>query len=165
MLEKVSQNIKGLSSIFATLIILAVVTTLFIPVFIWASGLTAQTKDSWQLSGVAATERIVIEEANLQVATQSATVYVRNIGESAVTINNVLISRSNAEMHVYQDPQISTVNPATGNPLTSIIKGNLLEIRIPNLPSSDGFTIVGNTTYTIQVYTTRGVGDTYQTIA
>ncbi len=55
-------NEKALSPIFATLIILAVVTVLFIPVFIWATGMTNANQDSWQQSATAATERIVIEE-------------------------------------------------------------------------------------------------------
>ncbi len=150
---------RALSPIFATLIILAIVTVLFIPVFIWATGISSQTQDSWQLSGQIATERIVIEEVNLRGQTpQNCTIYVRNIGETAVTINDAIIE-SDGSVHAYQGTQISTFEPGTNVPLTSIIKGDLIEIRIPNLGS---LTVVNGKTYMIKVFTTRGVSDAYQ---
>ena len=186
-------NKKALSPIFATLIILAVVTVLFIPVFIWATSMTSQTQDSWQQSGVTATERIVIEEVSLVgnptlPAKQSCTIYVRNIGETSVTINNVLISKNgaNSQIQAYQklpvptDPpqppptptptpipqQMSTVIPNTNTILTSIVKGDLIEIKIPNVSCmSPTFTLENGATYTIKVFTTRGVSDTYQSVA
>ena len=89
-------NNQALSPIFATLIILAVVTVLFIPVFSWVAGISSSTNDSWQLSGVTATERIVIEELSLKGGETACTIYVRNIGQTAVTIDNVFISLSEA---------------------------------------------------------------------
>ena len=183
MFKNLIRNKRALSPIFATLIILAVVTVLFIPVFIWATGLSSQTQEGWQSSGITATERIVIEEVNLagDQPTQNCTIYVRNIGETAVTINNVLISQDNTNIHAFQKlpilypiplppppvpSQLSTVNPITGSSITSIVKGDLIEIRIPNLASvNQTYTINNGVTYTIQVFTTRGVSDTYQTVA
>lgn len=186
MLQRLNRNCRGLSPIFATLIILGVVTVLFIPVFIWASGITASTQDSWQQSGVAATERIVIEQVSVARSSspQSCTIYVRNIGETVVTINDVLISSADgSNTHTYEKkaslyptptptppatptPQIKTVYPqATASPLNSVIKGGLIAIVIPNLACVDpNFRITSGTTYTIQVFTTRGVGDTYITV-
>ena len=129
-------NNKGLSPIFATLIVLAVVTTLFVPVFIWASTFTAQSRDSTQFSSVQATERIVIEEVSLVSgqSPQTCTIYVRNIGETSVKINDVLISTTNSQNpQVYQGSQIATVKPGTTSPLTYISKGQLIQINIPNV--------------------------------
>ena len=102
LLKKLRLNRWALSPIFATLIILAVVTVLFVPVFIWASGMTSQTEDSWTLSGQAATERIVIEEVSLKADQTACTVYVRNIGKTPITINNVLISVSDNNFRDYE---------------------------------------------------------------
>ncbi len=177
-------NKKALSPIFATLIILAVVTVLFIPVFIWATGMTSSNQESWQQSGITATERIVVEEASFNAtdptvltppppypSLQNCTVYLRNIGETAVTINNVIITSPNGAAHpfVKTSPtpyQLTTWAPGTNNPLTSIVKGDLIEIRIPRLNCTDNnFRIVSGNTYTIKVFTTRGVSDSFQIVA
>jgi flagellin-like protein len=156
-------NNKALSPIFATLIILAVVTVLFIPVFIWAAGTTSQTQESWQTSGVIATERIVVEEVDLNIVDSDCTVYVRNIGKTAVTINNVLIIDPDGTVFSYErnNGELSTVDPSSGNGLNSIVQGELIEIDIPNL----GFALLQSNAYTLKVFTTRGVGDTYQAVA
>ncbi len=170
-------NKKALSPIFATLIILAVVTVLFIPVFIWATGMTSSTQDSWLQSGITATERIVVEEASFSSSdqpppappgtnAQSGTIYVRDIGETVITINDVIISAPNSAVHVYQKTGLITINPITGLAMTTVTKGNLIQINIPRFDAGNaGFRIVNGTTYTIKVYTTRGVFDTYQVVA
>lgn len=161
--KRFKTSMKGLSPIFATLIILAVVTVLFIPVFIWAAGTTSQTQESWQTSGVIATERIVVEEVDINSADSDCTVYVRNIGKTAVTINNVLITDPDGRVFTYErvKGQLSTVDPSSGNGLDSIVQGELIEIDIPNL----GFVIEESNTYALKVFTTRGVGDSYQAVA
>jgi flagellin-like protein len=185
--KKLFYNNKALSPIFATLIILAVVTVLFIPVFIWVSGMSSQTQDSWQASGTAASERIVIEEVSLTSAPNpgSCIVYVRNIGETAVTINDVMISLANGtKTHTYQKlpsqyptptptppatpiPQLSTVNASNpSTTLVSIVKGDLIQLNIPNVACMDQtFSITAGAAYNVQVFTTRGVGDSYQVVA
>ena len=152
------KNTKAISPIFATLIILAVVTVLFIPVFIWATGTTSETEDSWGLSGLIATERIVIEEVSLKAGTQNCKIYVRNIGKTTVSIENLFISLSNGTgtLHVYSK---------SGTPITitpdpeSVIQGELITIDF-----NSGFTPTSNETYTVKVFTSRGVGDTYQVV-
>ena len=176
-LRLVFRSRKALSPIFATLIILAIVTALFVPVFIWATGIGSQTQDSWRLSGLIATERIVIEEVSLVggQTPQTCTIYVRTIGETAVTISDAIISLSDSNVHTYQKQpavnsppslpyeQLSTHDPTTGQNLQSITKGNLIEIRILNVACVDsGFTLTNHATYTIKVFTTRGVSDSTQ---
>ena len=145
---------KALSPIFATLIILAIVTVLFIPVFIWSTGLTEETRSFWEVSGLIATERIVIEEVNLAGGVPNCTIYIRNIGKSAITVDNIFISSLDGSLHVYEKPSFST-DP------DSVIQGDLMTATIPNL----GFNPVVNQTYTVKAFTTRGVGDTYQIVA
>jgi flagellin-like protein len=144
---------RALSPIFATLIILAVITILFIPIFIWATGTTSQTQESWGLSGLTATERIVIEEVSLKP--NDAKIYVRNIGKTTVSINDVLIQLSDGTgtVHVYQKSEL-TIDA------DSVTQGNLITITIPNL----GWTPINSQAYIVEVFTTRGVGDIYQVV-
>jgi len=151
-------NTKAISPIFATLVILAVVTVLFIPVFMWATGTTSETEGSWQLSGLIVTERIVIEEVSLKAGDPGCKIYVRNIGKTAVSIDHVIISLSKGTgtLHVYSK---------SGTPITftpdpeSVIQGDLVTIDFNSdlVPTS-------NETYTVKVITSRGVGDTYQVV-
>jgi len=151
---KISGDRRAISPIFASLIILAVVTVLFVPVFIWSTGLTAETKSFWEIVGLAATERIVIEEVNLRGNVDSCTIYVRNIGKTAIIMDEVFISSPDGSLHIYEEPQFST-------DFDSVVQGDLMTVDIPDL----GFTPAGNSTYTVKVFTTRGVGDTYQVVA
>jgi flagellin-like protein len=153
-LEIAFRSRKALSPIFATLIILAVVTVLFIPVFIWATGITSQNQESWQQAGATATERIVIEEVNLRKGVATCTIYVRNIGTTVVRISNVLIYQADGTgiIHTYQGTAL------TSTP-TSVVQGNLITLTISSL----GFSVV-STTYNIKVATTRGVSDQYQVV-
>jgi flagellin-like protein len=152
------RSTKAISPIFATLIILAVVTVLFIPVFIWATGTSSETEESWQLSGIIATERIVIEEVNLKANINNCTIYVRNIGKTTVSVNNVLISLSNdtSSLHVYT----KTAPPTLTTFPNSVIQGDLITVTISDLT----FNPSSNQTYTVQVFTHRGVGDAYQVV-
>jgi flagellin-like protein len=154
-----NKNNKAISPIFATLIILAVVTVLFIPVFIWATGTTSETQDSWTLSGTIATERIVLEEVNLKTGSTSCTIYVRNIGKTTVSIDNIFISLSDGSgaLHVYS--QSGGYPSFTSSPI-SVIQGDLITVTISNL----GFSPASNETYTVKAFTIRGVGDTYQVV-
>ena len=153
------KNSSAVSPIFATLIILAIVTVLFIPIFIWATSTTSETQDSWQLSGLIATERIKIEEVSLKFGMDSCTIYVRNIGKTTVTIDNVFISLSDgSELHVYSESGTPTTFDAT--PL-SVTQGDLITIYLDSLGD---FSVVSDETYTVKVFTSRGVGDTYQVV-
>lgn len=162
-LNSITLSKKALSPIFATLIILSVVTILFIPVFIWATGTTSQTQESWETSGLVATERIVVEEVDMEVVPQNCTVYVRNIGTTAVTINNVLIIESYGEVFTYEKikGELETVDPSSKNIKDSIIQGELIEIDIYNLR---GLTLSSNKVYTVKVFTVRGIGDTCKVV-
>ncbi len=151
---KVSDDRRAISPIFASLIILAIVTVLFVPIFIWSTGLTAETKSFWEISALAATERIVIEEVNLRGNVENCTIYVRNIGKTAIIMDEVFISSPDGSLYIYEEPEFST-------DFDSVVQGDLMTVDIPVLD----FTPIGNETYTVKAYTTRGAGDTYQVVA
>ena len=151
-------NKKALSPIFATLIILAVVTVLFIPVFIWVTGMTSQTEDSWTQSALTTTERIVIEEVNLKDGITSCTIYVRNIGKTAVSVDNVLIylSDGTGNMHVYSKSALAF----TTSPSNPVSQGELITVTLPNL----SFAPSANQVYTVKAITTLGKSDESQVV-
>ena len=156
-------NKEALSPIFATLIILAVVTVLFIPVFIWATGTTSQTQESWQTSGLIATERIVIEEVSIKAGISTSSIYVRNIGKTVVTINNALIIAPDGRVYTYEKTGgLSTADPVSGSAKESILQGELIEIDIVDFGD---LALIQDQSYTVKVFTTRGVGDAYQVVA
>ena len=150
-------NKKAISPLFASLIILGVVTVLFVPVFIWSTGMTAETRSFWEMLGIETTERIVIEEVNLRGGQPSCTIYIRNIGETATKIDDVFISSPDGQLYIYEKGDFNS-NP------NSVVKGDLLTITIPNL-AVEGFTPISETIYNIKAFTERGVGDNYQVIA
>ena len=152
------KNTKAISPIFATLIILAIVTVLFIPVFIWFTGTTSETEDSWELSGLIATERIVIEEVSLKADIESCKIYVRNIGKTTASIDNVFISLSDGT-DLYAYSKSGTPTTFTTSP-DSVIQGDLITIEFNSL----GFFPEANKAYLVKVFTARGVGDTYQVV-
>ena len=163
MIKKLRLNSKALSPIFATLVVLSIVTVLFIPVFAWAGGMVNSTRESWELSAAIATERIVIEQVNLAGATspQTCKIYVRNIGENPTSISIVIISLENTVMKTYSPNEFSMLNPTTGSPTNSVTKGNLVQIQISNL----NFALTNGKTYTIKVATPKGVSDNCLTVA
>jgi flagellin-like protein len=151
---------KAISPIFATLIILAVVTVLFIPVFIWATGTSSETEDFWESTGLVTTERIVVEEVSLKSGQTDCTVYVRNIGKTAVTITDVLIvAPGNTYIYEQSKGEFLSQDPVTDSPLNSITQGELIEIQIADLK---GLNVGYETVYTVKVFTDHGVGGEYE---
>lgn len=150
---------KGLSPIFAALVMLGIVTVLFIPIFLWSTGITSGTRSFWERSGLIATERIVVEEVNLKGGSSDCTIYVRNIGKTDVSVSDVFITDefTNAE-HKYGTFQFTTRDPVSNNHVGSIFQGDLMKVYVGNL----GFTATKGRTYIVKVFTERGVGDIYQ---
>jgi flagellin-like protein len=151
---KIFGDRRALSPIFASLIILAIVTVLFIPVFIWSTGVTVETQSFWDLSGLIATESIVIEEVWLRAGEQSCSIYVRNIGKTAIIVDDIFISSDDGSHYTYEKPADFSTD------FNSVVQGDLMTITIPDL----GFTPL-NVTYTVNVFTKRGVGNAYQILA
>jgi hypothetical protein len=150
-------NNKAISPLFASLLILGVITVLFVPVFIWSTGMTAETRSFWEILGLETTERIIIEEVNLRGGQSNCTIYIRNIGETATIIDNVYISSPDGQLYIYKKGDFNS-DP------NSVIKGDLLTITIPNL-AVQGFTPISESIYNIKAFTERGVGDNYQIVA
>ncbi len=150
---------RGLSPIFAALVMLGIVTVLFIPIFVWSSGLTSGTRSFWERSGLIATERIVVEEVNLKGGSSDCTIYVRNIGKTSIVVSDVLVlDEYSGASFQFGTSQFAIRDPVTNGPVSSVVQGELLKVYIGNL----GFTATNGRTYVVKVFTERGVGDIYQ---
>ncbi|MGB9622929.1 MAG: hypothetical protein ACPL07_03690 [Candidatus Bathyarchaeia archaeon] len=156
MILKPTSSLRALSPIFASLLILAIITTLFIPVFLWATGVTSGTSDFWNRQASIETERIVIEVVNLKGGKSSCTIYVRNIGKTVVSIQSVYIIEPNGNVHTYlKSDGDFTLSPEY------VSQGDLITINVDLRPWAP----TSGQTYTVKVFTFNSVGDQYQMVA
>lgn len=150
---------RALSPIFGTLSLLAIVMILFVPIFAWSTNMTNQVENDLEVNGVVATESIVIEEVSLNCDQSYCTIYVRNIGSTTVSIDNVLIETDNC-ITTYQKSlgEIELRNPETGLLQDTAASGQLLSIRINDLK---GLSLVRDNLYIVKVFTTNGIGEDF----
>ena len=158
-LIRIIHDRRALSPIFAALLMVGIVTALFIPVFLWSTGLTAGIRSFWEETGTSVTERIEIEEVNLRQGSTNCTVYVRNIGKTLARVTEVVIKGDDGQSLVFEKSQFATTDPVTKTGKDSIAQGDLLKVYIPSLAP---LTLQKDVSYIIKVVTSRGVGDTYQ---
>ena len=157
---------KALSPIFASLMLLGIVTALFIPIFLWSTGVTSQTKNFWDTTSSTATERIVIEIMNLESDRSSCELYVRNIGKTAITVENIFIVLADGTTRIFNNKDTVNFKTYIYDAASSqfilqnnayVVQGDVLKVVltiIPVLPQSS--------VYTVKAYTPNGVGDIYQ---
>ena len=157
--EDLRNNKRALSPIFGTLSLLVIVMVLFIPIFAWSTDMTVQVENDLKVDGVVATESIVVEEVSLNYAQSYCIIYVRNIGSTTVTIDNVLIETDNS-ITTYQKSlgELELRNPETGALTDSALSGELLSIRIDDLK---GLSLVRDHLYVVKVFTENGVGEDF----
>lgn len=153
---KMALSRRALSPIFASLLILAIVTTLFIPVFLWTTGVNSGTSDFWNRQASIETERIVIEVVNLKGGKSSCTIYVRNIGKTVVSIQSVHIIEPNGNVRTYLKSDGDFILSPEYVPQGDLITVNV-DLR-PWAPAS-------GQTYLVKVFTFNSVGDQYQIVA
>ncbi|MGQ9679978.1 MAG: hypothetical protein ACUVV4_04345 [Candidatus Bathyarchaeia archaeon] len=159
-------NRRAFSSIFASLILLSIVSALFIPIFLWSTGLVSESKNFWDSTSSTATERIVIEMVNLRSDRARCEIYVRNIGKTAVTVENIFIISSDGSTRIFNNRDSVNFKTYIYDKTSAqfllrndahVVQGDLLKVVLninPALPSSS--------VYTFKAYTPNGVGDVYQ---
>jgi len=159
MHKRIFSNKRAISPIFATLSLLVIVVVLFVPIFNWSTNMTVQVEDELEATGVASTECIVIEEVSLNLDQSYCVIYVRNIGSTTASINNVLIEKGNT-IKTYQNGigEFAITNPETGGARDCAVKGELLSIRINDLK---GLSLVRDQLYVIKVFTGNGIGEEF----
>jgi len=92
---------KGISTIIANLLMVAIVLTLATSLFIWASssfGIYQGSAGLWFSSrSEAMRERFVVEEAWFTDAGAKINIYVRNVGDIDITIADIYVNRTRVE--------------------------------------------------------------------
>jgi flagellin-like protein len=87
-LKKLMKNCKGISPIFATLILIAIAVIAGVVVYMFTSGTLATMTNG----GTAAQEKVTVQAASIVKATGgTTTVYVQQTGGPAATVNSLLI--------------------------------------------------------------------------
>jgi flagellin-like protein len=140
VLEKMKsfrRNLKAISPIFATLILIAIAVIAGVVVYMFTSG-TLATMTS---GGTAAQEKVSVQGVQVSSTGTSISVYAENTGTGTVTVNGLIIKDSNG----------NTVQSATiASPGTVALPGGILETvtgTITALPTG---------TYTVTLTTTKG---------
>ena len=131
------------------LILVIIIIAVILSVFIWADGTSDENEDSWEASGLLATERVIIEEVNIESG-GNCTIHVRNIGKTNVTINNILFTLPNGNNEIRNSGDF-TPTPQYAS------QGELITIKDIPITYSTGI-------YTIMVTTLRGVLDIFQVV-
>jgi hypothetical protein len=164
-----SLNKRGLSPIFATLILATIILVFGSVAYYYSSNLTSSATDSFtnsmSTSAQSISERIGFENVLYDSSSGKLTVYVINCGSASnVQINSIFIYDNNHNIvgQPFSGSQISSFQPIDrGTPTPTPITGNRL-----NVGQEGYFTITSNSLssgsiYTIQLITNNGSNFNY----
>jgi flagellin-like protein len=134
MMNKLRKNVKALSPIFATLILIAIAVIAGIVVYMFTSG----TMSSMTGGGTAGQEKVAIQALSGNSATGVVTIYAQSTGGGPVSLDSAILKNSQgAVLQV--------------NPTTDVINATLSTLTL----SFPGQMSAGNT-YTVTLVTTIG---------
>ena len=145
------KNRKGISPIFATLILIAIAVIAGVVVYMFTSGTLATMTGG----GTAAQEKITIQAAVVKsgaVGTGQVTVYLEQTGGPAATINSIIIRSSTGTTLGVVPVASLTFNPAVTTTLTS---GTLYTVSSA-LTFAVPATVVAGSSYSLTVTTAAG---------
>jgi flagellin-like protein len=131
-------NRKGISPIFATLILIAIAVIAGVVVYMFTSG----TLSTMTGTSSALTEKVTVQGASISVAS-GVTVYAQSTNSLNVTVTSLIIKNTNGDV-------VSNLALTTGNLLTN--NGALVTIG----PITGATNIVAGTAYSITLTTARG---------
>ena len=139
---------RGISPVIAVLLLIVIAVAAAILTYVWITGYigTLQT----QSTGQQLQERIKIEAVDIGAGGGSLTIYVRNVGETAVTISAAyLINATNGDVLASNTDLSVGINPgdvSNGVTITDISAGVWVDGK----------------TYVVKVVTAKGTEATYQ---
>jgi flagellin-like protein len=146
MVKKVAR--RAVSPVLATLMMVAVAVALSVIIFTWSQGFLSQTGEAaqsgQQAQNIAAQSGILIEAVtfNTTASPPTATVYVRNVGTTTVTVDSAqMVIRSGASSRI-EIPSLTS---------TSIPPRESQSITLSNFDSLNSGDVV-----TIKLITTAG---------
>ena len=167
-----SKNRKGLSPIFATVILVAIVIVFGSVAYYYASNLTNATTNNYvntlSSNQQAIGERISLENVFYNQSASTLTIYIINSGlTNAVKTSSVFIYDSNHNIvgSPYSNSQISgfySINSGTLLPNAGLNAGQEAYINVYNVQQSTGTNLTPGSTYSCQITTQRGSVFTYE---
>jgi len=154
-LDSFRRNLKGISPIFATLILIAIAVIASVVVYTFTSG----TFSKMTGSETGATERVSILAASITVngkGTGVVSVYAESKNGINVSVSNIIIKDTTGNV-------VTTVNPSTTSPYSKSLPstGDLIQI------GSGHLTLTGMTkgsVYSLTVISTKGGSSTSSTV-
>lgn len=152
------RNLKGISPIFATLILIAIAVIAGVVVYMFTSGTLATMTGG----GTAATEKVSVQGATVTAggaATGVVTVYAQSTNNVAVTITSIIIKSASGSTVLTVTPTA----PGGASPYVTTLPatGALAEI------GGTAYTLTGVTTgntYSVTLVTTKGGSFTSSTV-
>ena len=141
------RNLKGISPIFATLILIAIVVIASVVVYMFTSG----TFSTLTGTGTGATERVSVLVASITVkgaGTSAVSVYAESKNGVNVSVSSIIIRDANGKV-------VTTVNPSPTTPYSKSIpsSGNLVQIGSGQLTLTS---VTKGNAYSLTVISTRG---------
>jgi flagellin-like protein len=134
-MKNFNRNIKAISPIFATLILIAIAVIAGVVVYMFTSGTLATMTGG----GTAAQEKVSIQGVQVVSAT-SISAYAQNLGTGTVTINGMILKDSSGNT-------LQTSSAITGTP--GLVAGELKTV-------TGAFTTIASGTYTVTLTTAKG---------
>ncbi|MGD0070572.1 MAG: archaellin/type IV pilin N-terminal domain-containing protein [Candidatus Bathyarchaeia archaeon] len=154
-LKSFRRNLKGISPIFATLILISIVVIASVVVYMF----TSRTFSTMTGSGTGATERVSVLVASITVngtGTGVVSVYAESKSGINVSVSNIIIKDATGKV-------VTTVNPSTTSPYSKSLPSSGDLVRI----GSGHLTLTGVTkgnAYSLTVISTKGSSFTSSTI-
>jgi len=128
------RNIKAISPIFATLILIAIAVIAGVVVYMFTSGTLATMTNG----GAALTEKVTIQGTSLNATAATVSVYAQSTNGVTVTINTIIIKNTNGDI-VYQAaptggtvqlPSTDALTPVSASSITGVTPGNSYTVTI-----------------------------------
>jgi archaeal type IV pilus assembly protein PilA len=150
-MKNFNRNLKAISPIFATLILIAIAVIAGVVVYMFTSGTLATMTGG----GTAAQEKITVQAASVKsgiLGTGQVTVYLQQTGGPAATINSIIIKSSTGSTLGVVPAASLTFNPAVTTTLTSGTLYTISSALTFTIPA----TVVAGSSYSLTVTTAAG---------
>jgi flagellin-like protein len=144
-LKNFKRNIKAISPIFATLILIAIAVIAGVVVYMFTSGTLATMTGG----GTAASEKLTVQASSISVGT-GVTVYIEQTGGPAATINSLIVKDISGNTVDVITSLTDSATIAAPGPLTN----GLLTTITGTITST--VTLTAGSSYTVTVTTSAG---------
>jgi flagellin-like protein len=122
-MKNFNRNLKAISPIFATLILIAIAVIAGVVVYMFTSGTLATMTGG----GTAAQEKISVQASSYTVSTKVVTIYAQCTGGPTPVINSLIIKNSQGNTVATVTAAIAAPTP-TPSPVGSMTQGTLYTI-------------------------------------